>query len=209
MYRLAELSDSRRKMIGWTLLIVGTIGLAIAVWWIHFSSYPETEIVDGIEVPVVLDSFNWVPRGALSKGIGYLTSFGSTQLMILGALFIWVLNQKMTWARAVFAAFVTWLELVVIFGIVPSEWLNYATTDLDWSAQREALVIPPWLVLGNEVGISYAALKDAISMGYHIVMLGGGAVLALQIQKMREGRPAKAQAERKSPYGRPLVKGDA
>ena len=54
---------------------------------------------------------------------------------IVGALFVWVLNQKMTWARAPFASIVTWIKLVIFFGIVPSEWLNYAQTDLDWSGQ--------------------------------------------------------------------------
>lgn len=208
MYRLTELSDSRRKTIGWTLLLLGTIGMILAVWWIHYSSFPETEIVDGVEVPVVLDQFDWVPRGKWWKALGYVVSFGSSQMMVVGALFLWVLNQKMTWARATFAAFVTWIELVILFGIVPSEWLNFAQTDLDWSNQREAFVIPPWLVLGNEVGVSLAALKDAISMGYHIVLLGAGAVFAIQLQKMKEGRPAAAAVAKTSPYGRPLVKGD-
>ena len=210
MYRLAELSDSRRRSIGWSLLLVGTVTLAVAVWLIHFSSFPKTEIIDGVTVPIVLDSFNWVPRGALWKAIGYLTSFGASQMLLGGAMLVWVLNQKMTWARAAFAAFITWIELLMIFAIVPSEWLNFAQTDLDWSSQRVALAIPSWLVLGNEVDLSYAALKDMISMGYHINMLAVGAVFALQIQKMKEGRPARAEEPVKhSPYGRPLVKGDA
>ena len=210
MYRLAELSDSRRKSIGWSLLLVGIITLVVAVWWIHFSSFPKTEVIDGETAPVVLGSFNWVPRGALWKGLGYLAAFAASQMLLGGAVLVWVLNQKMTWARAAFASFLTWLELVMIFAMVPSEWLNFAQTDLDWSSQRVALVIPPWLVLGNEVDLSYAALKDMISMGYHINMLVVGAVFALQIQKIKEGRPAAAQEPvKRSPYGRPLVKGDA
>jgi hypothetical protein len=210
MYRLAELTESRRKAIGWGLLLVGLITLVVAVWWIHYSSFPETELVDGKDVPVVLRSFDWVLRGALSKGIGYLAAFAASQLLIVGAFFVGVLNQKMTWARAAVAALLTWIELVVIFAIVPSEWLNYAQTDLDWSAQRVAVTVPPWLVLGNQVDLSYAVLKDSISMGYHIVMLSAGAILGLQIQKINKGRPASAEKPQpKSPYGRPLVKGDA
>jgi hypothetical protein len=116
----------------------------------------------------------------------------------------------MTWSRAVFTAYLTWLELVIIFGMVPSEWLSFAQTDLDWSSQKIALVVPPILVLGNTVEISYAMLKDSISMGYHIVMLVVAAVFTLELQKMRKGRPASAEKpEKKSPYGRPLVKGGA
>ena len=210
MYRLAELNDSKRKAIGWGLLLVGALLMAVAVWWIHFSSFPTTEIVEGEIVPVHLTAFDWIPRNPISLGMGYLAAFAASQMMILGALFIWVLNQRMTWARSAFAAFVAWIELVVIFAIVPSEWLNFAQTDLDWSSQRVWVVIPPWAVLGNDVELSYAMLKDSISMGYHIVMLGVGAVFALELQKIYKGRPAKAEKpEPKSPYGRPLVRGDS
>jgi hypothetical protein len=107
------------------------------------------------------------------------------------------------------AAFIAWIALVFFFGMVPSEWLNYSQTDLNWSSQRDALTIPPVLVLGNEVVISWAVVKDSISMGYHLVMLGVAAVFALQVQKIKEGRPAgKAPEDKKSPYGRPLVRGN-
>jgi hypothetical protein len=114
----------------------------------------------------------------------------------------------MTWARAVFAATVTWVELVLIFGMVPSEWLNFAQTDLDWSSQRVAVSVPSFLVLGNEVDISWAAIKDSIQMGYSLGLLGFAGFLAIKIQRIKEGRPASAApVEKKSPYGRPLVKG--
>jgi len=191
------------------MLGFGTLLLTVAVLWIHFSSFPLTEFVDGVETPVVLSSFDWVPRGWIWKGIGYLAALGASQMMLAGAAFLWVLNQKMTWARAVFAAFLAWIELILLFGIVPSEWLNLAQTDLDWSSQRVALVIPSFLVLGNEVEISYAVLKDSISMGWHLVMIPAVAIFALEVQKMHKGRPEAAEKpEKKSPYGRPLVRGD-
>lgn len=208
MYRLAELSDSRRKSIGWSMLGVGTLLLAVAVWWIHFSSFPQTEIVDGVEVDVVLTSFDWVPRGWYWKALGYVAAFVASQLILAGAALIWVLNQKLTWSRAMFAAFLSWIELVLLFGIVPSEWLNLAQTDLDWSSQRVAVTIPPFLVLGNEIDISWAVVKDLISTGWHLVMIPAVAIFALQVQRMYDGRPASAEkAEPKSPYGRTLVKG--
>lgn len=208
MYRLAELSDSRRKSIGAGLLVAGLLGLVIGVIWIHWSSIPQTEIVDGVETPVVVDYLDWFPRGVIWKGIGYLIVLGATTLALVGAVFLWVLNQPMTWARATVAAFIAWIALVFFFGVVPSEWLNYAQTDLDWSSQRVALSIPPFLMLGNEVDISWAVVKDLISANYHVVMLVVAAILALQIQKMREGRPAEAKVEKVSPYGRPLVRGE-
>ncbi len=192
------------------MLGFGTLLLAIAVWWIHFSSFPETEVVDGVEMPVVLTAFDWVPRGWFWKSLGYLAAFAASQLMLAGAALLWVLNQKMTWARALFAAFLAWIELLLIFGIVPSEWLNLAQTDLEWSSQRIAFTVPPFLVLGNSVDISWAVVKDAISMGWHLVMIPAVAIFALEIQKMNDGKPASAEKpEPKSPYGRPLVKGES
>jgi hypothetical protein len=208
MYRLAELSDSRRKTIGVGLLVAGLLGLVIGVIWIHWSSIPQTELVEGVETPVVVDYLNWFPRGVFWKGIGYLIVLGATTLALVGAVFLWVLNQPMTWARATVAAFIAWIALVFFFGMVPSEWLNYAQTDLDWSSQRVAVSIPPFLMLGNEVDISWAVVKDLISANYHVVMLVVVAVFAIQVQKMREGRPAEAKVEKVSPYGRPLVRGE-
>lgn len=208
MYRLAELSVRTRRMAGWALLLLGFATLVLGVIWIHFSSLPQTEVVDGVEVPLVVDYFNWWPRGVLWLGVGYLVAFAASQMLVAGAVFLWVLNQRMTWSRAIFTAFLSWLELVIIFGMVPSEWLSYAQTELDWSPQKIALVVPPILVLGNTVEISYAVIKDSISMGYHLVMLGVAAIFALEVQKIRKGRPESAdKPEKKSPYGRPLVKG--
>jgi len=208
MYRLGELSDARRKRLGGGLLILGLLGLVLGVIWIHWSSIPQSELVGGQEQPVVVDYLNWWPRGVIWKGLGYLVVLGATTMALLGATFLWVLNQRMTWARATVAALIAWLALVFFFGIVPSEWLNYAQTDLNWSSQRVAVAIPPFLVLGNTVELSWAMVKDSISMGYHLVMLGAAAVFALQIQKIKEGRPAGAEpVEKRSPYGRPLVKG--
>lgn len=209
MYRLGELSDARRKRIGGGLLILGLLGLVLGVIWIHWSSLPQSELVGGQEQPVVVDYLNWWPRGVIWKGLGYLVVLGATTMALVGATFLWVLNQRMTWARATVAALIAWLTLVFFFGIVPSEWLNYAQTDLNWSSQRVAVAIPPFLVLGNTVELSWAAVKDSISMGYHLVMLGAAAVFALEIQKIKEGRPASAEpVEKRSPYGRPLVKGN-
>ncbi len=208
MYRLGELSEAKRKTVGRVLLLGGLVGLAIGVIWLHWASFPEIEVVNGIEMPFVVDTMNWFPRGIWWKAAAYLIIGGTTTLMLIGALMLWVLNQKMTWARATVAAMIAWLGLLFFFGIVPSEWLNFAQTELEWGNDA-FVVIPPLLVLGNNVELSYAAIKDSVSMGYHLAMIGFGVVFAIQLQKIKEGRPASAQpVEQKSPYGRPLVKGD-
>jgi hypothetical protein len=209
MHRLAALSKSQRSRYGWSMMVGGAFLLILAVWWIHYSSLSVTTIVGGVEVPVVVDYFNWVPRGWYWKALGYLAAFAASQLLLAGAAIVWVLGEKMTWARAAFTAFLAWIELVLIFGIVPSEWLNLSQTDLNWSPQRVAFTIPPWLVLGNQVSISLAALKDMISMGYHVVMLAAAAVFGVQVQNLNKPRPAAEKPAEFSPYGRPLVRGES
>ena len=212
MYRLAELTDSQRLKAGTALLGLGMLLMGVAVVWVHFAGLPINEFVDGEFVPFVIEPafFNDIPRGWLPKSIGYLAAFGGSQMMILGGFFLWVLNKPMTWARASIAAALTWMEMVIIFGIVPSEWLNLSQTDLDWSPQNVAFTLPSWLVLGNDIDISLAVLKDAISAGYNTGLLVAAPVFAIMLQKMRDGRPApKATEEPKSPYGRTLRRGDA
>ncbi|HJR93502.1 MAG TPA: hypothetical protein VJ938_13740 [Acidimicrobiia bacterium] len=210
MYRLGDLTEEQRSRYGWALLLVGTVALALAVLIVHYANFPETHFVDGVEEPLVLGQFNWMPRGWLPKGIGYLIAFGASQMLIVGAVLAFILGRPMTWARATFGAFLVWIEFVIIFGIVPSEWLNLAQTDLDWSNQRVALTLPPWLVLGNEVEISWAVVKDGISMGYNLTVLVAAIIFAYKIQDIEGSRPAESdQPERVSPYGRPLVRGDA
>jgi len=207
MHRLAELSEQQRNRLGWLLLLAGSAVLTVAVWWIHYSSFAVTTVVDGQTVPVVVDYFNWVPRGWYWKALGYLTAFAASQMLLLGAALAFVIGRPMTWARAGFTAFLTWIELVLIFGIVPSEWLSLSQTDLDWSPQKIFLVIPSWLVLGNQVAISFAALKDIISGGYHVAVLGAAIVFAYKIQDFGKPRAAAAQKPTPiSPYGRPLVR---
>ncbi|HEY7565426.1 MAG TPA: hypothetical protein VIA81_10930 [Acidimicrobiia bacterium] len=206
MHRLANLTPRQRARLGWSMLIAGAVGLILAVWWVHYSSFPETVVVEGVETPLVVDYFNWVPRGWAWKALGYIAAFGASQLLIGGALIAFVLGQRMTWARAAFTAWLVWIEFVLIFGMVPSEWLNLSQTDLDWSPQKIALTIPPWLVLGNEVSISFAALKDFISGGYHAAVLGAAIVFAYKIQDIRKPPPAREKAPAISPYGRPLIR---
>ncbi|MGQ0848980.1 MAG: hypothetical protein ACT4OP_07665 [Actinomycetota bacterium] len=207
MHRLAELSKSQRTRFGWGMIVAGSILLVVAIWWIHYSSFAQTTVVDGVVVPVVVDYFNWVPRGWYWKALGYLAVFGASQLLLGGVMLAYVLGEKLTWARAAFAAWLVWIELVLLFGMVPSEWLNLSQTDLNWSPQRVAITIPSWLVLGNEVEVSLSALKDIVSGGYHVVMLGLAAVVAYKIPDIRKPRKAPDKPTSISPYGRPLVRG--
>ena len=176
-------------------------------------SLPQTTVDLRIEV----DYFGWVPRDCFLRGgdwclpwsaLGHLVAFGGSQLMLLGLVLALVLGRRMTWAMASFAAFLAMLELVLLLGNVASEWLNLAQGPLNWTEQNDAFTIWPPLVLGNNVGISWGAIKDFVSINYNMGALTFIVLFAMFVQKM--GGPAPAEepaAETFSPYGRPLVKG--
>ena len=63
-------------------------------------------------------------------------------------------------------------------------------------------------MLGNEVSISWAAIKDAISGGYNVGVLAAAGVVAYLLQQIYKPPKKRAAATKLSPYGRPLVKGD-
>jgi hypothetical protein len=205
MHRLGEMTDHQRNRYGGGLLVIGLLLMVVGVTLVHIYGRPAEEVPTAFPFEQMFTSIS-TENHLWFKGIGYLVVFGASQMMLAGATLIWVLNQKMTWARAVFTAFITWVELVMIFGIVPSEWLNFSQTDLDWSLRRVLFDIPPWLLLGNEVSISLGAIKDAVSGGYNTVMLVLAGVFAYKIQDI--GRPRKPEPAKEapvSPYGRPLV----
>jgi hypothetical protein len=98
------------------------------------------------------------------------------------------------------------LEMIILFGIVPNQWLALTQGSLEWTDQRIFVTIPPWLVLNNTVRISYAALKDIILWGYAsnvLVVIAVGAYMAQERAK-KAGQP---ETPGTSVYGRPVVKG--
>lgn len=187
--------ESKRNRIGSAAMVLGFIvafvGLFVAVYF-------------GSEGFVSKESLNNVSRW-IPVTVGQLIAVGASQLIVGGAFLVWVTGKPMSWARAGFATFLTWFELILVYGIIPSEWLNLTQGPLGWTDQKVFLTVPKWLLLNNDVEISFSVLKDAISGGYHMVVLGLGIVFAYKIQGFGKGEPAAAP-DVASPYGRPLTK---
>lgn len=188
--RKRNLYGSAGMVVG---LVVTTIGLFVAVYFGNESLVADSQLGNVAR---------WVP-----VTIGQIIAVGGSQFLILGAFLVWVTGKPMTWARAGVATFLTWYQLILYYGIIPSEWLNLTQGPLGWTSQKIFLTIPPALVLNNDIEISFAALKDMISGGYHAVVLGLGILIAYKIQGFGQGEPS-APAEVESPYGRPLAKAD-
>jgi len=202
-------TDQKRQRIGAIGVTFGVLLFAAGVAIAHFTGLPTTDTV-GREI------YPWVPRCIWAEHntntcwvlptVGQLTGFLGSQIIIAAVVFGWIFDRPLTWARATVAAFLFTLEMIIVFGIVPNQWLGLTQGKLDWSGQRTAFDIPRWLVLNNQVSISFGVLKDAIAGGYAATMLGIVLVgtYKAQVWSHRRGQP---KAPSTSVYGRPLVKG--
>ena len=176
-------------------IVSGLGGMTIGVIIAHFAGFPKGEVID---------YFNWIPRGWLPQTIGQLMAFGASQLLLLGMVLV-VWNQKeLTWAKATYFAFLTWIEMSILLGIVPSEWLNLAQGPLEWTGQRDFIQFPPILFLGNEISLSLGALKDiiqvGISQGFLVAVIIGGYLIQDLNNAKERGKT------RISDYGKKVVK---
>ena len=190
------MDERRRTLIGIAGIAGGSLILAVGVIIAHFTNLP-VEDIDGNEI---LPS---IPRGWVLFTAGQIIAFTGSQVMIAGAVYAFLWERPLTWARAGFGAFVAWIQLVLYFGVIPSEMLNLAQGPLGWTA-KPAFTIPSWLVLNNEVSISFKALKDFIVAGYYT---NATFALFVAIYKVQEWIKTRHDAPAVTPisaYGRPL-----
>jgi hypothetical protein len=193
-------SERSRLVIGLAVTAVGLLVALAASWGVHAA---EADVVNDLGAEI----YTFVPRG-WQWAIGFQTvALGGGLLAIAGLTFAFLYDRPMTWARAALGATLFAALMMIIFGIIPNQFLTLTQSTLDWSPQRVFYVLPSGLVLNNEVAISYAALKDMISGGYSLGAFIGVAVFMWWWQ----GRQKRADQPKPTPvsaYGRPMRVGD-
>jgi len=202
---MAEQGD-KNFVRGIIALAVGAVLAILGALWAHFTGLPELDDV-GREL------YPSLPRGWFAVMMGQLASLGGVLLAIAGIAVAFLLDRPMTWARAAVGAFLFTGLMMILFGIIPNQWLTYTQAEWEWTAQKLWIKIPSWLIGGNEVNISAAAIKDIISGTYVLVATAGVAAAMIGWQKRDEIRSnidarRKARRADKSAYGRPLQKAD-
>ena len=69
----------------------------------------------------------------------------------------------MTWARSAVGAGLFTGLMIILFGVIPNEWLTYTQAVWEWTDQKVWVKIPTNLLGGNEVNLSAAVFKDVIA----------------------------------------------
>lgn len=195
------MTEQRSKLIGIGGIATGSVLVVAGLLVAHFTNLPTEDAMGNEVLPDI-------PRGWVLYTVGQLTAVAGSQIIVIAAAIAWLWDRPLTWVRAAFASLLGWFQLVLYFGIIPSEMLNLAQGPLEWTS-RTAFTIPPWLVLNNEVSISWLTVKDALVAGYYtnafIVLIVGIYVAQVWIKKRADAAPVVELSR----YGRPLRKGNA
>jgi hypothetical protein len=121
-------------------------------------------------------------------------------------------EESATWAECFAGAIGVFALFIVGYGIIPSEWLNYANAYLNWGdttkfifKSSESMLFFPWHWPFN---LDYPALRDIVTALIYVVVLGANLKLWVMWQRRHEVKEAPAAAEgtpaRRSRFGRPL-----
>jgi hypothetical protein len=146
------------------------------------------------------------PRGWVPALIAQTIALGGVLLSMAGIALAFLYKRQLTWARAMIGALLFAALMFVLFAIVPNQMLTIFQATLEWTPQKIFVTVPPWLVLGNDLSISYAALKDMIVAGYVTTLLILLPVVMYQWQE-RAKKADEPKPEPVSNYGRPMRAG--
>jgi len=190
--------DAQRTRVGIAGLVVGLAIFTAGFMAVHFIGLPETDSIGR-------DLYPFVPRGWQWDIGAKIVALVGSQIAIAALVFGWLFDRPMTWARASVGAVIFTMEILVWLAIVPNEWLGLTQGEFAWTAQKVAFTLPSWLVLNNDVAISYGAIKDIVSGTYSAVVLGAVLVGMYQYQEWNKTR-GEPKPLPLSDYGRPVVK---
>ena len=123
-------------------------------------------------------------------------------------------GTPVTWGEAFVSGTFVFALMVLAYGIIPHEWLEYADNDLLWRSDKLLVAISSeGLKWGQEaktfggtgrIIINYQAIRDIIASAFYIVFLAAHVWLWAVWQK--RGRKAEVPVEAKSRFGRPVIR---
>jgi uncharacterized iron-regulated membrane protein len=114
-------------------------------------------------------------------------------------------GQLLTWGEAFVAATFLFGMFILIYGIVPNQWLKWADNELQW--RKDSYFIAPGTKLhkATRIVVPKEAVRDIIAMGIYGVALFGHFWLWAWWQRRGKAKAGAPEVERSS-FGRPLLR---
>ena len=182
--------------IGLAAIAIGLVNVVVGSWLVHATEAP---VLDDLGAEL----YSLIPRGWLWVTIAQNIALGGVLLAMAGATLAFVYDRPLTWVTATLGAGLFTALMIIVFGVIPNQMLTLAQGPLEWTSARTLLTIPPVLVLGNELTITYETFKDMIIGGYAFTnLIVVAAVMVLwQNYHTKKDQPKPQQI---SEYGRPI-----
>ena len=185
-----------KLVIGVGAIVLGIITVLAFSWVTHLTEISE------------LDEFGdewwaYVPRGWFWTTAAQFIAVNGAVLALAGASIAFVWDRPMTWARAGVGAALFAALMIILFGVIPNQMLTLAQGPLEWTGQKILITIPPALVLGNEMSLSYETLKDMLIAGFvtqNFIIIA----IVMVVWQNYQQRKDEPKPTRISEYGRPI-----
>ena len=131
-------------------------------------------------------------------------------VLVTAGLFFWTTRPRspypLTWAKAMLGAVASFAAMLLVYGVVPDEWLKYADAELGWSQSKIFKEIGP-------ITINKRAVKDTVAVLIYLVFFAAQIAIAVLWQKRpaagevavaTEAPAESARPAGRSKFGRPL-----
>lgn len=144
----------------------------------------------------------------------------SNLVLIAGIAIVFVIGKRRpvgtptTWGEAIVGATFVFALMIVAYGIIPHQWLDYADNELLWRPDRILLgVSSAGFAFGDaarnmagsgRILMSYQALADTIAALLYGIFLGANVWLWAVWQKRGKKKPALEPVT--SRFGRPVIR---
>jgi formate hydrogenlyase subunit 3/multisubunit Na+/H+ antiporter MnhD subunit len=148
----------------------------------------------------------------------FISSIIATILMVAVCLYVGArrpIGTPVTWGEAMVAGTWVFAIMLLVYGIVPHQWLNYADNELLWRPDKLLVGISSagvvWGTEAKDLGgtgrilINYQAIRDIVATVIYIVALGGQMYLWSIWQKRGRKKPGDVE-EARSRFGRPVLR---
>jgi hypothetical protein len=139
-------------------------------------------------------------------------------------------GTPLTWGEAFIGGAFIFFVLLMVYGVVPNQWMRWADNELKWRSDKLGIPMGPLgsflhnsfgigssknviapngikFLGGGKIVISAKVLEDIVATAIYGVALVGQIVMWLWWQGRAKRAAAQPALERRSAYGRPLVRG--